>query len=187
MDPKVTGHHRELDHSEVIHSQLFKTGRDAAALFEPSDTALDDISSAVGVLVEGLADGYFIRSLGDNRKDAVLVEPSTDVRKAIAFVSGDTLGSLSRSAQGLGDSDGVHDGLQVTGFVVLTGAYFGRERKAVAVSDQMDLGPKPAARASQRVVGGLVGSPFFPAPAAARLARIEVPSTHQRSQSMRPS
>jgi hypothetical protein len=107
LDPKVTGHHRELDHPEEIHGQLLKASGDTAAFLHPTDAALDDISTAIGVLVEGLADGRFIGSLGDDGKDAVLAEPSTDVRKAIAFVSGNTLGSLARSAEGLRDSDGV--------------------------------------------------------------------------------
>jgi hypothetical protein len=37
------------------------------------------------------------------------------------------------------------------------------------------------------VVEGLVGAPFFPAPAAAFAARTELPSTHHKSQSMCPS
>ena len=62
-----------------------------------------------------------------------------------------------------------------------------REGKSVTVSDQVELAPESAARAAQCVVGGFVGAPFFPAPAAERDARTIVPSTHHRSQSMCPS
>ena len=57
----------------------------------------------------------------------------------------------------------------------------------MAVSDQVELAPESAARATQRVVGGFVIAPFFPAPAAEREARTTVPSTHHKSQSMWPS
>lgn len=54
------------------------------------------------------------------------------------------------------------------------------------VYNQVDLAPESAARETQGVVLGLFGSPFFPAPAAAREARTDEPSMHQRSQSILP-
>src|SRR5690349_23440898 len=74
-----------------------------------------------------------------------------------------------------------------------------RQDEAMAVTDQMDLRPEPAARAAQGMVGRLLhprppaptqltrlGRPFLLAPAAALLARITEPSTHQRSWSISP-
>ena len=50
----------------------------------------------------------------------------------------------------------------------------------------MDFGPKPASRAAQSVVLGFFFAPFSPAPAAAMCARTVLPSTHHKSQSIRP-
>jgi hypothetical protein len=61
-----------------------------------------------------------------------------------------------------------------------------REGDALGVDDPIQLGPEAAARAAQGVVGRLALRLSPPAPAAARLARIEVPSIHQRSKSIRP-
>lgn len=85
------------------------------------------------------------------------------------------------------DVDRVQDRFDVEGFVALSRRYVDSERNGSAVTNQVDLGPEPASRATQRVIRGFVGIPFFAAPAAARVARMLVPSMHHRSQSIRPS
>jgi hypothetical protein len=62
-------------------------------------------------------------------------------------------------------------------------------REMPAVGNQAELAPESAARVAQCVVfwlTGLLPPTFLEAPAAARLARIELPSTHHRFQSMWP-
>src|SRR5882672_8254630 len=85
------------------------------------------------------------------------------------------------------DADGIEHRLNVPRLVVLASSYVDAKGNGAAVTNQVDLGPEPASRATQRVIRGFVGIPFFAAPEAARVARILVPSMHQRSQSMRPS
>lgn len=64
----------------------------------------------------------------------------------------------------------------------LPGRDLDRQGQAVAVGPQVDLRAETAAGAAQGVVGRLTGYFFFDdAPAAARLARMEEPSTHPRS------
>ncbi len=60
------------------------------------------------------------------------------------------------------------------------------ERDALAVADEVELGAEPTSRPAERMVVGLVGAPLPPAPAAARVARTEVPSRHHRSRSIFP-
>jgi hypothetical protein len=73
--------------------------------------------------------------------------------------------------------------------VDLPGGDFDGKGSARTVSDHVEFAAKPASRATQCVVGGLVGVPletFLSAPAAARAARTDEPSTHHSSQSMYP-
>jgi hypothetical protein len=83
--------------------------------------------------------------------------------------------------------DGIQDRLDVQRLVALPGDYVDAKGNGAAVTNQVDLGPEPASRATQRVIRGFVGIPFFAAPEAARVARMLVPSMHHRSQSIRPS
>lgn len=74
--------------------------------------------------------------------------------------------------------------------MILTGSNMRNQRSSFAVSDQVDFGSKPASATAQCVVCGFVRVPlstFLVAPAAAREARICVPSMHHKFQSMRPS
>ena len=124
---------------------------------------------------------------GNDGSNGVLAKPCSNARKAVPLVSRNGGGSLTGAPRRLGNSHGVQQRFELRGLVTLTGRHFRNEGQAVAVSDQMEFCPESAARAAQSVVFWLFRPPFFPPPAAARLARMLLPSTHHKSQSMRPS
>ena len=79
------------------------------------------------------------------------------------------------------------DRLGVLALMPLPGGDFGRQWQAIAVRHEMDFRAKAAAGTAQSVVRRLARYFFLEeAPAAARLARMEEPSTHHRSKSIRP-
>ena len=123
-----------------------------------------------------------IRALGDHRSNAMLSQPAADPRIAIAFVSGEVTGTRASA-----NPDRVHQGLELLRLVPLSSGDMGGQGQASAVSNQMQLAAESASRAAQSVVLGFLVAPFLPPPAAARLARMDEPSTHHRSQSIRPS
>jgi hypothetical protein len=61
------------------------------------------------------------------------------------------------------------------------------ERQASPICHEVDLVPDAPSRKAKGMVLRLPGVALLPAPAAERLARIEVLSMHQRSKSMSPS
>ena len=131
-----------------------------------------------------------IRALRDDRINTVSPQPATDVRIAVSFVPGQCRRARPGTTRHLPDTHRVHHRLEAARFVHLPCADLDRQRDGATVSNQVQLAPVSAARAAQRVVFRLIGvSPrvFFDAPAAARAARTELPSTHHRSQSIRPS
>ena len=79
------------------------------------------------------------------------------------------------------DAHRLQHGLGVEALAPLARGDLGRQGQAVTVSRQVDFRAEAAAGAAQGVVGGLAGYFFFDAPAAARLARMDEPSTHHRS------
>ena len=180
---------RRLNHGEEVHGILLETSGHATALLEPADALLDDAAHAIGRLVEAHAAVVraLVRATRDDRPDRMVAQPLTDARVTVALVSGHRSGPGAWPSQRLGDADPVQDRFELRRLVDLPGRDVDREGKAVAVSDQVELAPESAARAPQCVVVGLERAPFFPAPAADFEARTELPSTHQRSQSMYPS
>ena len=173
-----------MNHREEVHGQLLESCAQATALLEPADALLDCAPAPVEPAVEPVP--AVVRVLvfpsWDHGFDGVSSQPVPDRGEAVALVTRDCLGAGAST-----DSDAVHDFFELRALVDLTRRDVDREGKAVAVSDQVELAPESAARATQRVVEGFLGAPFFPAPAAEREARTIVPSTHQRSQSIAPS
>ena len=128
-----------------------------------------------------------IRPHWDHGSDCVPSKPRANARIAVSLVPSHGSRSLAWTANGLRNAYSIHDEFELSRFVPLPGCHLSGEGQAVAVSDQVEFAAKSAARAAQTVVFWLLGAPFFPAPAAARLARTLLPSTHHRSQSMHPS
>lgn len=125
---------------------------------------------------------HLVRPLWDHRPNAVPSQPVADTRVAVPLVTGDVTGTRTPA-----NPNRVHESLELSRLVPLSGRDGGGQGQASAVSNQMQFAAESASRAAQSVVWGLSVAPFLPAPAAARLARIEEPSTHHRFQSIRPS
>lgn len=178
-----------MDHREEVHSQLLESCRQAAALLEPTDALLDAAASPIQLLVEAMPSIVLmlVDASWDDTADRMTTQPLPDAREAVAFVASEARRSSASSSRGSADAHAVHDRFEPLGLVDLPRRDVRGEGESATVSNQVELAAESAARAAERVVFGLFGAPFFPAPAAARDARSVVPSTHQRSQSIRPS
>jgi len=87
----------------------------------------------------------------------------------------------------LRDAYGLHGLLEELGVVPLTRAQLNGEWEASAVANKVELAAQPATRPAEGMVLRFLGAPPFPAPAAARVARTELPSRHHRSRSILPA
>lgn len=96
----------------------------------------------------------------------------------VASVGNQRFGARSRSPRSsTGNSNRLHQRLQVWGVMALAGGKTSSERHSANVANEMDLGRQPASGAPEGLIGR-AGIPFFTgAPAAARLPRTEVEST----------
>jgi hypothetical protein len=173
-----------MDHRQEVDSELLESGRDTTAFLEPAVALLDCTAAAIGAPVK--ADASVVRVLvfasRDDRADRMSTQPTADTVGAVALVAREGHGTAAST-----DVDPVHDRFELRALVDLARGDVDREGYSVTFSNQVDLAPESAARAAQSVVVGLTGAPLFPAPAAAFEARTDVPSTHQRSQSIWPS
>src|SRR5436190_14171454 len=180
-----------------VDRQLLESRADASVFLEPADALLDDRATAVRLAVEGhgrVPARLLIVLVRDHRLDLLPLDPVAHAGDAVALVAGEfpglvpTLAFLAATPDQAGDRL-ADERLDPRGFVHLPGGHFDGQRSARAVSNQVELRSKPASAAAQRVVRRLVGVPcetFLSAPAAARVARTDAPSTHQSSQSIRP-
>ena len=125
---------------------------------------------------------FLVRALGDHRLDSVSPQPATDAGIAVSLVTGNAARTGAST-----NPHRIHHSFELCRLVSLSGGDFCGEGQASAVSNQVQLAAESASRAAQSVVFRLLFAPFLPPPAAARLARIDEPSTHQRSQSIFPS
>jgi len=186
--------HRYLEHRQKVYRELLEPSRNSAALFEPADALLDDAPPAIRLFVELQGSTVMIRplilSLRDHCADPVITSPLANARIAVPLIPSQALRAHSRATQWLRDLNLVHRRFEAGGVVDLTSGYLCRDRKALAVSNQVEFAAESASRAAQSVVRGFVVvsfGAFFWAPAAARDARTFVPSMQNRSQSIFPS
>jgi hypothetical protein len=191
---EIPAYHRKLKHPMEVNRQLFESRTDTAVLLQPPDTLLHHAPATVGFPVKfhpPIPSGRFVVLVRDDGFDPTFFQPVTDVSGAVALIRGKFLrlatsfpAPTDQARHGLSD-----DRFEPPRFTDLSGGHFDAQRSAVAVSNQMELGSKPASAAAQRVVRRLIGvavETFFSAPAAARAARTLAPSTHQSSQSISP-
>lgn len=176
-----------------MDGELFETCADAAAFLEPADALLDDAASTISSLIEANSPVvlcFFILLVWNDRADSATFNNFARRLSAVSLVSREATWAASRTSQTLRNGDSVQERFDASGFMLLTGSDMRNQRSSLAVSNQVELGSKPASAAPQRMVRRFVRVPlstFLSAPAAAREARICVPSMHHKSQSMRPS
>lgn len=177
-----------MNHRQEVHGQLLKSRSKTSALLEPADALFHRAAPPVALPVKSLSSVSrpLIRPAWNHGSNCVASQPCPNPRIAVSLVTGYRTGSCARRPDRLPDLHPVHDVFEVLRLVRLPRRDVGREGDSTTVSNKVDFAPESAARATQCVVFGLFGVPFFPAPAAAFEARTELPSTHQRSQSMYP-
>ena len=152
--------------------------------------AFHDASTTVVIPVKRhavVADLVFLAR--DHHPNLVLPQPVADPSATVALVTGKRIWPCTGMTRRLWNANRVHHRLEPFRFVALTGTDLDRERQSRTVSNQVELAPESAARAAQCMICGLFRvavETFLEAPAAARLARIELPSMHHKSQSMEP-
>lgn len=142
-------------------------------LLEPPDQALDRVPMSVERLVEhrraaptAALSPRAQLPLRDHRPDPMRPEPRPDPLGVVAPVSDQAL----RAPRRLDEST---DGLELGRLAPLPAREVDREREPVPVADDVELRAQPPPAPPER----LVRAPLFRAPAAAREARITVPST----------
>jgi hypothetical protein len=140
----------QLDHGSVVGGGLLESCEDAAALFEPADEPLDDVSVAVGLPVE--LDGPSVAilvGLGRNHRfDAVLNQILVDPVGAVPFVSGQLKGPGNRLAVEVDHFRLFQERFEGLRLMTLTGGKMEAERMSGSVAEEMDFGRKPAAGAA---------------------------------------
>src|SRR5262249_22441470 len=178
-----------MDHREEVHGQLVEARAEVPAFLNPADALFDAAAPTIRIDVElhSPVVGVLVGWGGDDGGKGMPRERGANSGKTVRLVPGDRIGARSRSAHVLANLNAIHDSFEVFRFVRLSRRDVRREGDSTTVSDHVDLAPESAARATQCVISGLSGSPFCPASRDALAARTELPSTHQRSQSMYPS
>lgn len=176
-----------------IDGEFFIACADAPGFLEPPDALFDHATAAISSAIKldaPVMSGVLVFLVGNDGPDAPVSQPLADSLDAIRLVACQTAGTKTRPAQRLRNSDRIKQRFNARRFVLLPGSKQGVQRKASAVSNQMEFGAETASAAAQCVIGGfadMAEDTFLSAPPAARAARICVPSTHHKSQSILPS
>ena len=105
--------HREFQHGQKTHGQFLEPCPDAATLLEPTDTLLDHGATPVTLRVEVRMLVAFVGLSRDHRSNAMSEKPVADASNTVGFVTGQLPGTLTRSAQGLGDADMIQNRFQL--------------------------------------------------------------------------
>ena len=125
----------------------------------------------------------------NHRLDPVPGQPPSDPGIAVALLPGQLHRPAPRPPASARQPNGVHDRLELGALLPLVRREHRRQRGPVAVAGQADLRAEPAPRAAQGVVLRLAAYfswAMLMASAAARLARMTVPSMQNSSASIRP-
>lgn len=184
--------HRNRDQPTIVDGQFLEPGCDGSAFFQPANAALNDIPGAIG---QPIIAHWSPRSpatqafaWGNHRANAPLAQPVSNTPRVIAFIAGHLLRSRSRTAPALRNDDLGHQPFKRRCLVGLPSRDADGEGDSPAIDDEMEFSSEAATGSTERMIGRFVGieSFFFRAPAAARLARICVPSMFHCCQSRWP-
>lgn len=118
---------------------------------------------------------------------AVAVAVLTQQLAVIAFVGQHIPAALLRATLAAWQADLLQQRHEVARVGLFTGGQHDSQREAVAVAGQVYLVVSPPRLRPRQWCRGPCRPPFFPAPLAARVARIEVESTIQVSRSIKRS
>lgn len=166
-----------------MQGQFLVAGGNRAARFQPADAAFDDAAPAIAdciVADRAPRSSSATRAFGrDDGADAVPPQPHPNAARVIGPITTEMARPAARRAVPAPDVDTIDDRLELGRLVGLARQQRSGERQATPIGQEVQLGAKAAFGAAQGMVRRLGrGPPFFRAPAAARLARIEVLSIH---------
>lgn len=182
---------REVDHGDVVPRQLLEARRHSPALLKPAHAALDHVPASVLLLVEASVPANapdLIAALRNHRLDLAAVQPATNPPVAVTLVRCKGVRTTTRPpGSRVRDPHRVEAVLEALRLVRLPGCHDGGEWQASPVGYEVDLRPPAAPRSAECLVRRLLFAPLLPPPLAHRAARIDVPSTHHRSQSSSPA
>ncbi len=151
-----------MKHAMEVNGQFLEARSNAARFFHPSDALFDygalPISGSIK-LDSSVVARPFIALVRNDRLDPTGSEPIPNAANAVSFVGGQPVRTGSWAAQALRNGDAVHHRLDLRRFMNLPGRNFDTQRSSEAVSNQVELRPKPASAAAQSVVRRFVGMP----------------------------
>jgi len=170
----------------VAEGELLDAGGQAAVPFEPPDGPFDHVASSVEGSIEARAPAAPVGALRElvaalryDQLHVMAARPGADRPRAVALIAEEMAWAAPPT-----DVHRLEQAGDLRALVDLTGGQTERRDDPVRIAREVKLRPPAATGSSQSVVSRFSsGTPFFRAPAAACRARIEVPSTHQRSQS----
>src|SRR3954468_18538048 len=142
-----------MDHGEVVGRALLVAGGDAAELLQAVDQALDEIATPVRSTVEVRLPAL-VALARDHRPDVTPAQAEPCGRAAVALVARRPLRPQTGSAStGATDRALVQQRLKRNLLVSLATGEHRRDRSAVALGPQVQLGREAALAAAQRLPG----------------------------------
>ena len=142
-----------MDHTEVVGRALFLARSNAPELFEPVDQTLDEVAATVGGAVEVWLP-TLVALARDHRPEMTSAQAAPCGRATVAFVAGHTPRPQTGSAPtGTSDRALVQQRLERNLLMPLTASQHCRDRPAMALGPQVQLGREAALAAAQRLPG----------------------------------
>jgi hypothetical protein len=162
---------------------------DGPAALQPTDGPLHCVAFLVSVWIDRQTESpdTGAGTLRDGVRDPAAAQVGVHGLIAVSLVPGQPVRPAAGAALRPWNADAVHQRGEDWHLMALPGAQQRGQGNAVAVGHQVDFGREAAAAQAERVIGRFKRAPLLPAPAAERLARTWVLSTHHSSGSMRPS
>ena len=147
-------HHSDQPKGHVIDGKLFVARSERAVFLVPSDHPLDDVPSPIQRLIESLV-ARLVLACWDHRADPPLPAPPADAWVAVALVPRQVIRPTSTTRPTMEQSPR-HSRLERRAVVCLSGRNVDRDDPTMLITNQVDLGRKPATRAAERMVKGLL-------------------------------
>lgn len=159
------------DHRPIVDGALLVAGGESTPLFEPIDTAFDDVAPGRGRPVErqraswpGRPLGALVTALRDRMRDLPRPQEPPTAEIAVAFVRNHSVGPGAGSSPSAGawNPNAVEHRRQLGAIMALSRRNHDRERASLAVTGEMELGGESTAAASQALVRRVL-KPLFSA------------------------
>jgi hypothetical protein len=138
----------------IIDRQFLVTSAQSAILLVPADHPLNDVALPIGRSVEALI-SWLVRLRRDHCGDVPPPTPAANAGIAVSLVPRQALRPTALTPALVKQAPG-HRRLQRLALMRLTGCDVDGHDETVAITHQVDLGPEPAPRPPERMVGRLL-------------------------------